>query len=233
MAGTDGSVTLQDIEKEKTLAAKPDSNAQSSVGDKPVTSTGDNKEPVIPKGYIHKDKVDALLSDVKAETGRKVKTLEDQLTESRREAALVPGLQIQVNDLLGVKDDPNGKAAMLVKWNGDLVARESDLVKREGAVKGRESEVSKVNFNAMIQRVASEVKVSPDALMAKAAEVGITSEAGLKNLSVLIAEKAAANNDTSYTPDPLTGKSKGFDIRTATATEKIQEGLRRKAAGQK
>ena len=233
MAGTDGPVTLQDVEKDKVaLAAKQDQPARSSGGGKSVTSTSDNK-PVIPEGYIHRDEVTNLLSDVKSDTGRRIKDLEEQLTESQRMAQLVPGLQIQVKDALSVKDDPDGKAAMLVKWNSDLTVREADLTKREAAIKGHESEVKNANFSTLINKVATKLSVNPNALRAKAEEFGIRNEDGLTRLSVLIAEKVAATHDTLHAPDPLTGGSKGFNMATATATEKIIEGLRRKAAGQK
>lgn len=186
------------------------------------------KSPEAPKGYKSPEQVQQLLSDEKASSGRKVKELEGTIGTLKTEGKVIPGLKAELAEALGVKDDPDGVAALLSKRTRGLDEREAGLVQREESLTTEQETIAKSSFKRAIDAVAVELKVKPDDLSAEVEKMGVTSDIGIKYAAELLAERKASDGDGSDDNgkiDPLTGRSIGTDFSKLSPADKVTVSL--------
>lgn len=169
--------------------------------------------------------VTQLLSDQASEFGRTRKDLETQLKAANLAASDRNQLQSRLDEILGIKDDPDGKAAYVANWERQLKERESGLATRESKVADWEKTQKENERLGQITGIAKELGVDPKELAKKVEDMGVTALSGIKFIAETMVEKKAEETDTEdFTPS--SGLTPGGVTPPKTPHERISKGLK-------
>ena len=156
------------------------------------------------------DEVNKLLSDQASEHGRTAKSLKAQLASADLTKTERDELKLRLDEILGIKDDPDGKAAYLTQWEKDLKQQDSGLKERESKVSQWEKQKQEAEKLSQVTGIAKEIGVDPKELQRKVDEMGVTALSGIKFVAETMAEGKAAEKDVpGFKPDSGIGAGGG------------------------
>lgn len=195
------------------------SGARQTSGSKGATTSKQGQKKTLSQEEINK-----LISDAKAEEGRKWKPIE---TERNQLKTQVGELETRLEDVEQTvrnqaydraKDDP----ASLKTWEADqaLIKRERTVRERENAATQRETQnradedaIERNKGIILVPKIAAKYKIDPSELE----DLGITDEAALDKVAAKIAGKAAGGDDEGKGE----GEDEGEDKETFEPTSAV------------
>ncbi len=221
---------------EKTQDGKPTQQGeQEAKGATPkAESAGTQKK----ESKVYKpDEVQALLADQATRFNADIKALKDSKADEGRMKKTISELQSEVDELRGVKDDPDLSAVARQKAKDEISKLKKQIDETKGELFTLQSTKETLAVERSFKAIAEKHEVDPEALKKLIEDKTGTPASGCSEKLInffaeSLSEAKAAEKDTGYKPDSGVGGGGGkvrlsdlpFEERTKELDRLIREG---------